>query len=419
MKDLRTSNHRPLELQRTNRPATLCRASRVWAREARASAAIARGRREVSSMGVYDELGLRTVINASGTLTRLGGSRMAPKVLAAMADAAASFVPIDALQARADEIIADVTGAEAGYVVSGAAAGLSLGVAACVAGMDVAAMDRLPDTSGLKDEVVVQRGHRNAYDHAIRAVGVRMVEVGYLGYPGAGGTNPWQIAAAITERTAAVACPILDTPGTVSLSEVCQIAHERGVPVIVDAAAELPPRANLRRFITEGADLVVFSGGKAIGGPQASGILAGRADLIASVALQHQDMDVRPETWSWRPALAAGLLSGVPHQGFGRAMKVGREEIVGLITALRHYAAGSDAEDLECWQRCLEPIEQALEGIPGIHVSRHLWQRRPVPSLRIDLEGDCAASRAYDLVNRLLAGEPSIAVDQSYAEHGR
>ena len=115
---------------------------------------------------------------------------MAPEVLAAMADAAASFVPIDALQARAGEIIADVTGAEAGYVVSGAAAGLSLGVAACVAGMDVAAMDRLPDTSGLKDEVVVQRGHRNAYDHAIRAVGVRMVEVGYLGYPGAGGTQP-------------------------------------------------------------------------------------------------------------------------------------------------------------------------------------------------------------------------------------
>jgi D-glucosaminate-6-phosphate ammonia-lyase len=135
-------------------------------------------------VGVYDELGLRTVINASGTLTRLGGSRMAPEVLAAMAEAAASFVPIDALQARAGEIIAEVTGAEAGYVVSGAAAGLSLGVAACVAGMDVAAMDRLPDTAGLKDEVVVQRGHRNAYDHAIRAVGVRMVEVGYLGYRG-------------------------------------------------------------------------------------------------------------------------------------------------------------------------------------------------------------------------------------------
>jgi len=246
-----------------------------------------------------------------------------------------------------------------------------------------------------------------------------MVEVGYLGYPGAGGTHSWQLAAAINERTAAVACPILDTPGTVPLPEVCQIAHERGIPVIVDAAAELPPRANLRRFITEGADLVVFSGGKAIGGPQASGILAGRADLIASVALQHQDMDVRPETWSWRPLLASGHLAGVPHQGFGRSMKVGREEIVGLITALRRFAAGSDEEDLERWQRRLDPIEQALEGIPGIRVSRHLPQRKPVPSLRIELEGDCAPTRAYDLVNRLLDGEPAIAADQSYAEHGR
>src|ERR687898_201735 len=314
-------------------------------------------------MGVYDELGLRTVINASGTLTRLGGSRMAPE--------------------------------------------------------DVAAMDRLPDTMGLKDEVVIQLGHRNAYDHAIRAVGVRMLEVGYLGYPGAGGTQPWQIAAAIGERTAAVACPILDTPGTVPLPAVCQIAHERGVPVIVDAAAELPPRANLRRFIAEGADLVVFSGGKAIGGPQASGILAGRADLIASVALQHQDMDVRPETWSWRPLLASGLLAGVPHQGFGRSMKVGREEIVGLITALRRFAAGSDEDDLERWQRCLDPIERALEGLPGIRVSRHVAQHKPVPSLRIDLDGDRVATRAYDLVNRLLDGEPLIAIDQSYAEHGR
>jgi L-seryl-tRNA(Ser) seleniumtransferase len=267
--------------------------------------------------------------------------------------------------------------------------------------------------------VVVQRGHRNAYDHAIRAVGVRMVEVGYLGYPGAGGAHPWQIAAAITERTAAVACPILDTPGTVPLPAVCQIAHERGVPVIVDAAAELPPRANLRRFIAEGADLVVFSGGKAIGGPQASGILAGRADLIASVALQHQDMDVRPETWSWRPLLDSGLLAGVPHQGFGRSMKVGREEIVGLITALRRFAAGSDDEDLERWQQRLDPIEQALEGIPGIRVSRYVPANKPVPSLRIELDGECQGARAYELVNRLLDGEPAIAVDQSDAEQGR
>ena len=370
-------------------------------------------------MGIYNDLGLRTVINASGTLTRLGGSRMAPEVLAAMAEAAASFVPIDELQARAGEIIGEATGAESGYVVTGAAAGLSLGVAACVAGFDVAAMDRLPDTTGLRNEVVVQRGHRNAYDHAIRAVGVRMVEVGYLGYPGAGGTYPWQIAEAITERTAAVACPILDTPGTVPLREVCAIAHERGVPVIVDAAAELPPRSNLRRFIAEGADLVVFSGGKAIGGPQASGILAGRADLIASVALQHQDMDVRDATWSKRELLAGGVLRGIPHQGFGRSMKVGREEIVGLLVALQRFVAGSDEADLERMQRLLDPIEVALGDLSGIEVARHVPASKPVPSLRVRISGNDVAERAYAVVNRLLDGEPSIAIDQSHAEFGQ
>jgi L-seryl-tRNA(Ser) seleniumtransferase len=370
-------------------------------------------------MGIYDELGLCTVINASGTLTRLGGSRMAPETLAAMAEAAASFVHIDELQERAGAVLAEVTGAEAGYVVTGAAAGLSLGTAACVAGMDVAAMDRLPDTTGLKNEIVVQRGHRNAYDHAIRAVGVRMVEVGYLGYPGAGGTHPWQIAEAISERTAAVACPVMDTPGTVPLSQVCEIAHARGVPVIVDAAAELPPRANLHRYIAEGADLVVFSGGKAIAGPQASGILVGRADVIASVALQHQDMDVRPETWLRRGWLSTGRVGGVPHQGFGRSMKVGREEIIGLLVALRAFAAGSDEADLARWQSLLDPIECALDGLPGLQVTRQVPAHKPVPLLRINIDGECAGARAYAIVNALLTGDPAIAIDQSHAEHGR
>ena len=141
-------------------------------------------------MGVYENLGVHTIINASGTLTRVGGSRMAPEVLAAMAEAAASFVHIDELQARAGEVVARMTGAEAGYVTSGASAGLTLGIAACVAGMDVGRMDRLPDMTGMKNEVVVQRGHRNSYDHAIRAVGVTFVEAGYLGYPGPAGRCP-------------------------------------------------------------------------------------------------------------------------------------------------------------------------------------------------------------------------------------
>jgi L-seryl-tRNA(Ser) seleniumtransferase len=369
-------------------------------------------------MGVYDDLGVRTVINCAGTLTRLGGSKMAPEVLEAMVEAARSFVQIEDLQERAGAVIAEVTGAEAGYVVTGAAAGLTLGVAACVAGLDVAKMDRLPDTTGMKDEVVVQRGHRNAYDHAIRAAGVKMVEAGYLGYPGAGGTWDWQLDAAITERTAAVACPILDTPGTLSLPEVAEVAHARGIPVIVDAAAELPPRSNLRRFIAEGADLVTFSGGKAIGGPQASGILAGRRDLIASVALQHQDMDVRLPTWSSRRLLSTGSLRGIPHQGFGRAMKVGREEIVGLITALRRYVAGDDAADAARWNQRLEAIAARLGDLPGLTITRQAGKRQLIPQLWLELDEDVLGFTAYDAVNALLDGEPAIAVSQNRAEFG-
>lgn len=369
-------------------------------------------------MTFYERLGLRTVINAAGTLTRLGGSRMAPEVLAAMQEAAGSFVPIDELQERAGAVIAGITGSETGYVVTGAAAGLSLGTAACVAGMDVGKMDLLPDTGGMKNEVVVQRGHRNSYDHAIRAVGVRMVEVGYLGYPGAGGTMPWQLDEAITERTAAVACPILDTPGCLPLPLVCEIAHAKGVPVIVDAAAELPPRINLRRFIAEGADLVVFSGGKAIGGPQASGILAGRADLIASVALQHQDMDIRPETWSRRGWIAEGRVAGVPHQGFGRSMKVGREEIAGLLTALHRFAAGSDHEDIARFSTLLDPIEYALRDVPGISLERRQTEMEPVPRLVITPDPGHPAGSVFDIAVRLYEGDPRIAIGESQADRG-
>ncbi|HET8522102.1 MAG TPA: aminotransferase class V-fold PLP-dependent enzyme [Thermomicrobiales bacterium] len=369
-------------------------------------------------MSVYDQLGVTTVINASGTLTRLGGSRMAPEVLAAMTDAAASFVRIDELQHAAGAVIADITGAEAGYVTAGAAAGLSLGMAAILAGMDVGKMDRLPNTAGMKNEVIVQRGHRNAYDHALRAAGITFVEVGYLGYPGAGGTMPWQIEEAITERTAAIACPILDTPGTLPLPQVAKIAHAHELPVIVDAAASLPPRANLRRFIAEGADLVSFSGGKAIGGPQASGVLAGRRDLIDSVALQHQDMDVRAETWFERGMLQSGALAGVPHQGFGRSMKVGREEVVGLVTALQRFAAGDDEQDLAAWNRLLDIVEDCLGEVPDVQVRRDLVKNQCLPLLRLDLDEDRLGFSAYDALNQLLGGDPAIAVAESRAEFG-
>ncbi len=367
-------------------------------------------------MSVYQDLGVTPVINAAATLTRLGGSRMAPEVLAAMNEAAAAFVHIDELQAKAGDVIAEITGAEAGYVTTGAAAALTLGTAACLAGMDVSKMDRLPDTTGMKNEVVVQRGHRNAYDHAVRAAGVTFVEVGTLGYPGAGGTFGWQIEEAITDKTVAVFCPILDTPGTLPLKDVAVIAHAKGVPVIVDAAAELPPRSNLQKFIADGADLVAFSGGKAIGGPQASGVLAGRRDLIDSVALQHQDMDVRAETWSKRHYIDEGRVRGVPTQGFGRGLKVGREEIAGLVTALKIFAAGKDEDDWARWDRVLDIVHESLDGIPGVTVHRTSAPPARYPAIWAEIDESVTGIGSYALINALLAGDPPIAAAESLAD---
>ena len=190
-------------------------------------------------------------------------------------------------------------GAEAGYVASGAAACLLLATAACVAGLEPSRMARLPDTRGLKNEVVMVRSQRNFYDHAVRTVGVQIVEVGLPDrFAGAGvrDAEAWEIADAITERTAAVYY-VADAFARPPLRDVVRVAHAANVPVIVDAAAQLPPQSNLRHFIGEGADLVAYSGGKAIGGPQASGFLCGKRDLIMSAALQHLDLDIFWEQW--------------------------------------------------------------------------------------------------------------------------
>ncbi len=242
------------------------------------------------------DLGLRPVINLAGSVSRLGGTALAPEVVEAMAAASRVFVPLVELQAWASAAIADATGADAGCVASGAAACLFLASAACLARLDPALMDRLPDTAGIPNEIAVHRAHRNPYDHAIRAAGARFVEFGYLG-PANPGTRRWQLEAVLSDRTVGVFYPAARTAGVLPLREVAEIAHARDLPVIVDAAEMLPPAENLRRFLEEGADLVAFSGGKAIGAPAASGMLAGRRDLILSATAQQQDMYVRSASW--------------------------------------------------------------------------------------------------------------------------
>lgn len=371
---------------------------------------------------VYETLGVRTIINAKGPSTRLSGGLMRPEVTEAMREAAQHCVDMAALQGRACEIIAEATGAEAGFVTSGAAAGLLLGTAACITGLHPGRMNRLPDTAGMKNEVVVVRSQRNFYDHAVRTAGARLVEVGLPDrYSGAGirDAEAWEIADAIGERTAAVLY-VAAPQSRPTLAEVLAVAHAAQVPVLVDAAAQLPPAANLRRFIAEGADLVAFSGGKEIGGPQASGILCGRRDLIMAAALQQLDLDIAYHQWAPPASLIdKHRLPGLPHHGIGRPCKVGKEQIVGLLTALRFFLAESDASRRERWMAIATPLAEALRRIGRIEVRlRGGNDEGDIPEVELEVDPGRAGLGAQELVTRLQNGDPSVHADPSRVSDG-
>ena len=368
-------------------------------------------------MTLYAGLGVRTLINAKGPATRLSGGIMRPEVAAAMVEASQACVDIAELQAAASRVIAEATGAEAGYVASGASACLLIGAAACMTGLDPGRMARLPDSGGMRNECVMVRSQRNFYDHAIRAAGMRIVEVGLPDrYAGAGvrDAEAWEIEDAISERTAAVFY-VADAQSRPLLPEVTAVAHAHRVPVIVDAAAQLPPQENLKRFIAEGADLVAFSGGKALGGPQASGILAGKRDLVMAAALQHLDLDVYWDMWEPPAALIdKHRLKGAPQHGIGRSCKAGKEEIAGLLTALRLFIAEGDATRHARWLKDCEAVAAALRGhlvtiTGGNDVAC-------VPTVEITLDPD--RMNARDLCLRLQHGEPAIALDPAGRDRG-
>ena len=296
-----------------------------------------------STEEIYDRLGVRPIINATGSMTRLGGTRTRPEVLKVMSEAARIMVNIDELNRKAGQEIARLTGAEAGFVCSGAAGGLLLQAAACIAGVDPVKMRRLPDTAGMKNEVIIQTMHRFPYDQAYRAAGATLVEIGNFLF-----SHPWELEGAINENTAAVAylCAPFTSRRVLPLAQVCEIAHAHDVPVIVDAASMLPPRENLRRYLRDGADLVVFSGGKGIRGPQGSGILCGRADLIESASAQAN-----------------------PAQFLGRPMKVAKEEIIGLITALATFVEEDEQAEMRAYRELAQRVVDALVETPGLDVS--------------------------------------------------
>jgi len=301
-----------------------------------------------------------------GYATRVSGSCPHPEVIAAMSAASAQYFEVDDLLTAASSLIARCTGAEAGIVTCGAGAALTLAAAACLAGNRPEIMDELPDVSTCpRNEIIFPAPGPFDYDHAIRLSGAKLVLIDYRATDALR-----QIEQAITPKTAAIGCVWLRVDERPDMTALAELAHRHGLPLIVDAACALPPRENLTSFSKCGADLVAYSGGKHLGGPQASGILCGRADLIRSAWVQMVDMDVREGTWSLQHWIANGWLSRPPRHGIGRSMKVSKESIVGVMVALQRYTTRDHAAEYADWQAAIEKIFDGIRDVQELRITR-------------------------------------------------
>jgi D-glucosaminate-6-phosphate ammonia-lyase len=339
---------------------------------------------------IRSRLGLRPVINVSGTMTSLGASIVVPQAVEAVAAILTEFVELGDLHRRASTVIAELTGAEAGFITASCSAAISLAVAAAMTGPDLAAIERLPETTDLKNEVLIQSGHMVSYgapvEQAIRLAGAKVVPVGQ-----ATGAAAYQLRGAINERTAAalyvVSHHVVDY-AQIPLKVFAAVAHERGIPVIVDAASEY----DLAGFLADSADLVLYSGHKFLGGPT-SGIVAGPKEMVRNVYLQNR--------------------------GIGRGMKVGKEGIVGTLAALQAWKTrdhdgirARERRALDCW------IE-ALDGRAGI-TARIVPDptNNPLDRLMISVNPDEARITAWDMADRMAAGDRPVIVRDHEVEHG-
>lgn len=289
----------------------------------------------------YEELGVTTVINAQGTMTMLGGSLIRPEVEVVMAQASQHFVSIPELEEAAGQRIAEMLKLPEGYgalVTSGAAAAMQSGLAGILTGDNETLIKQLPDLRGMKSEVIIQKSHRNPFDHQLRATGIKLVEI----------ETRDQLRAAVSERTAMMHFTnFANEAGQIKVEEWANLAKEYKVPCFNDAAADTPPVSHLWDYSNMGYDLVAFSGGKAIRGPQCAGLLIGRKDLVRYA-----------------------LLNNSPHEDtLGRGQKVGKEEILGMIKALELYLNEDHDTLSKEWQDRLELISREITRVPGVSTS--------------------------------------------------
>ena len=332
-----------------------------------------------SSADIYARLDIRPVINGVGVVTHLGGSLMPPEVVDAMEQASKHFVPLPELQKKVGARIAELLGAPAAMVTCGCASAITLGTAACVAMGDPEKLRALPDTTGMKNEIVQQKSHRGGYEQQMRLVGTKINWV----------ETREGLDRAITERTAMMFFyNEMEPEGRIKREEWIRVGKERGVPTFNDAASDIPPREHLSQYVKEGFDLVAFSGGKALLGPQCSGLLMGRKDLIE-----------------------AAIPAFNPYAGIGRGMKVGKEEMVGLLAAIERYLrVDHEAEFRELDARVAYMSEELLK-IKGLTAERHVPPiANHVPHLRLTWSDDAFRFDAAEVARKLMEGEPRIAI---------
>lgn len=334
---------------------------------------------------VYARLGVRPILNARGMNTMASGSLMPKPVLEAMAEAATAFVDMAELNARAGEHLARLIGVDAVHVTSGSAGGLLLAAAACLAGSDPERIRRLPDTTGMANELVLQACDRIHYDQALRTAGARLVLAGDEER-----CSEAEVEAAIGPRTAAlvyIVSPRLAERG-VPPGRMAAIAHAHGLPLIVDAASTLPPAGHLTRWTALGADLVIVSGGKGIRGPQNTGLLLGRADLVRAAAA-----------------------NGAPNSAIGRPCKVSKEDIVGLVAAVELFLREDHRAE---WDRHLgeaRRIAGAVAGLPGVRARvEEDWAVWTAPTVLVAIDEAATGLTPAGVEAALRAGEPPIMV---------
>jgi L-seryl-tRNA(Ser) seleniumtransferase len=326
----------------------------------------------------FKELGIKPFINAAGTYTTLTASLMQPEVVQAIEYASRQFVHLIDLHDVVGQRIASLIGCEAAMVTAGAASALTLGTAACLTGTNADFIRRLPDTSGMKTEVIIQKAHRYGYDHAVRNCGVRFVEV----------ETREELERAVNSRTAMMLFFNANDPvGKIRAAEFIELGKKHNVPTFNDAAADVPPVDALSRYTKMGFDLVTISGGKGLRGPQSCGLLLGRKDLIA-----------------------AARLNGPPNSDtIGRGMKVNKEEYLGMMVAVEQYIKQDHAAEWSEWEKRIKVVSDSVGPLHGVKTETFVPEiANAVPHLRITWEPGSVKITAAEAMKRLREGDPSI-----------